>query len=481
MLPILDRYVLSCLIASTAALNRELSHDQALFPLLKTLAQTIVNIINPQTSLNTRPVLPKEIYQVEFWHAHLNYACHRASDAGLPGGGAARLAGDQICHWNTLSPASIFQATHLIVFLPPCLGAFVLANHSSDNPAFFKHPPADINTTEGPTACVKQVANYPLPSLLPNQADTMRSARSAAATGQLSSYTIPLLAEPETLKQTARLNWVLRFPLPPPSPHSNRRFSFTPSYNHGPRTPHALEAAIRFAAPFTYDNPPATHPFTASFMQLPDPVTRFGPVHHPTPTQLHPPPSDIQEWLHAGAVRIHSQDEYQVFGANNFFGHINIDQLITLLDTAPLDPTALQTAVQNYRASKRAKVDILCPLPRQHPPYGPLRSLFLQQYLSLPPFPPAPLLLILLLKLCPLLRMSRIHLLEVVLHVEILTHSSPSLSQTLLARGNLRLVLNPLVRQVQPLYAHLLLDNIPLTLPLRTCETSGPLIHQIQT
>ena len=54
--------------------------------------------------LNTRPVLPKDIYKVEFWHAHLNYACLRASEAGLPGGSAARLAGDQLCHWNTLSP-----------------------------------------------------------------------------------------------------------------------------------------------------------------------------------------------------------------------------------------------------------------------------------------------------------------------------------------------------------------------------------------
>ena len=92
LLPILDRYVLSCIIASHATLYTDLTHDQTLFPLLKALAQTIVNIISPQASLNTRPVLPKEIYKVEFWHGHLNYACLRASDAGLPGGGAAWLA-----------------------------------------------------------------------------------------------------------------------------------------------------------------------------------------------------------------------------------------------------------------------------------------------------------------------------------------------------------------------------------------------------
>ena len=44
-----------------------------------------------------------------------------------------RLAGDQLCHWNTLSPDAVFQATRLIVFLPLCLGTFVLSNHSSHN------------------------------------------------------------------------------------------------------------------------------------------------------------------------------------------------------------------------------------------------------------------------------------------------------------------------------------------------------------
>ena len=243
LLPILDRYVLACIIASHATLYTDLTHDQALFPLLRALAQTIVNIINPQASLNTRPVLPTEIYKVEFWHAHLNYACLRASDAGLPGGGAASLTGDQLCHWNTLSPDAVFQATHLIVFLPPCLGAFVLSNHSSHNSTFFKFSSPDAPTNESPTACVKQVANFPLPSLLPNQSDTLLRARAAATEGYLSTFTIPLLAQPETLVQPARLNWVPCFPLPPPNPLSSRRFSSTPSYHYGPRTPQALDAA----------------------------------------------------------------------------------------------------------------------------------------------------------------------------------------------------------------------------------------------
>ena len=94
--------------------------------------------------------------------------------------------GDQLCHWNTLAPNSVFQATHLVVFLPPCLGAFVLSNHSSHSPAFFKYPPPELQTNEGLTACVKQVANY-LPSILVNQEEKLASARKSAADGYLSS------------------------------------------------------------------------------------------------------------------------------------------------------------------------------------------------------------------------------------------------------------------------------------------------------
>ena len=41
LLPILDRYVISCIIASHATLYTDLTHDQALFPLLKALAHLV--------------------------------------------------------------------------------------------------------------------------------------------------------------------------------------------------------------------------------------------------------------------------------------------------------------------------------------------------------------------------------------------------------------------------------------------------------
>ena len=61
---------------------------------------------------------------------------------------------------------------------------------------------------------------------------------------------------------------------------------------------------------------------------------------------------------------------------SHFFGHISLDQLIPLLSTPSPDHQALQTAIQQFPASKRAKVEV-AQIPRQPPPCG-------------PPPPPAP-------------------------------------------------------------------------------------------
>ena len=59
----------------------------------------------------------------------------------------------------------------------------------------------------------------------------------------------------------------------------------------------------------------------------------------------------IQMNLKSGAIRLHSHNEYQLFGAHithlppllesHFFGHISLDQLIPLLSSHPPDPQAL--------------------------------------------------------------------------------------------------------------------------------------------
>ena len=245
----------------------------------------------------------------------------------------------------------MFQATHLIVFLPPCLGAFVLSNHSSHNSAFFKFSSPDASASEGPTACVKQAANFPLPSLLSNQSDTLTKARAAAAEGYLSPFTIPLLAEPETLVQPARLNWVLRFPLPPPNPLSNRRFSSTPSYHYGPRTPQALDAAIRYAANFSYDDPTPTHPQAAAFVQLPDPIIKFGDVRRPTTEPPSPPPPDFQK----DVPRPPCIDlERAILG----FNIDNSAAFQAIEDSKALHARRWQTKEGTYRIKRRALPDV---------------------------------------------------------------------------------------------------------------------------
>ena len=97
---------------------------------------------------------------------------------------------------------------------------------------------------------------------------------------------------------------------------------------------------------------------------------------------------------------MHSHAEYQLFGANithlpsllesHFFGHISLDQLIPLLSSHPSDPQALQAAIQQFRASKRAKVEV-AQIPRQPPPCGPPPSPAPPDPMSPHPQPPPPL------------------------------------------------------------------------------------------
>ena len=69
------------------------------------------------------------------------------------------LAGDQLCQWNSVAPDSILPATHLTLFLPPPLRAFVLANHQSHED--FKSTPSATQAT--PIFSVQQHLQFPLP------------------------------------------------------------------------------------------------------------------------------------------------------------------------------------------------------------------------------------------------------------------------------------------------------------------------------
>ena len=152
------------------------------------------------------------------------------------------LAGDQICHWNSVAPDSILPATHLSIFVPPPLGAFVLANHQ--NHEDFKSTPASA-TQSSPIFSVQQNIQFPLLQVFSNQDELLSLARLSAAEGYLSEEVIPFLGhshQPITFK---KVRWALRFPLPPPSKDpAARRFSSTLAFRQGPRSGEALDGAL---------------------------------------------------------------------------------------------------------------------------------------------------------------------------------------------------------------------------------------------
>ena len=156
-----------------------------------------------------------------------------------------------------MAPDSILPATHLSVFIPPPLGAFVLANHQSHED--FKSTPASA-THSSPIFSVQQNIQFPLPQVFGNQDELLSLARLSASEGYLSEEVIPFLGHSNQQMTFKKVRWALRFPLPPPSKDpAARRFSSTPAFRQGPRSGEALEGAIRVAAPLTYAQEDSVH------------------------------------------------------------------------------------------------------------------------------------------------------------------------------------------------------------------------------
>ena len=91
-----------------------------------------------------------------------------------------KLAGNQLRHWTSAQTEHCMQVTHLVVFLPPALGAYVLQQHPSKGRITF---PIQQQTLlgEGSVARTSQSVNFALPDILENQAEALKNAREAAA------------------------------------------------------------------------------------------------------------------------------------------------------------------------------------------------------------------------------------------------------------------------------------------------------------
>ena len=226
-----DRHLITCLIANQVQGNATPHPCTVLSSFLHHLAQLILLIIAPPGTDDAPPFLHHpEIYGIEFWHAHLNYACTRFAASH----GSDRLLGNQICHWTTGTSETCLKVTHLVVFLPPALGAYVLSQHRTKVSSSLSSAD-DVSTQDEPhTLRINQSSLLTPPAVIKHQAEQITNARRRAAEGSLAPCTIPLLANTQTRSSKNRVTWTLKFTLPAPAEEgTTRRFSAVPR-GYGP-------------------------------------------------------------------------------------------------------------------------------------------------------------------------------------------------------------------------------------------------------
>ena len=233
-----DRRLITCLIANHVQGNATPHPGTVLSSFLQHLAQLILLIIAPHDTDDAPPFLHHpEIYGLEFWHAHLNYACTRFATSH----GSDRLLGNQICHWTKGTSETCMKVTHLVVFLPPALGAYVLSQHRTKVSSSLSSADDASMQDEPHTLRINQSSLLTPPAVINHQAEQIANARRRAAEGSLAPYTIPLLANTQTRSSKNRVTWTLKFTLPAPADEgTTRRFSAVPR-GYGPSGAHALE------------------------------------------------------------------------------------------------------------------------------------------------------------------------------------------------------------------------------------------------
>ena len=197
----------------------------------------------------------------------------------------------------------------------------------------------------------------------------MALARQNAARGLLTAAAIPLLGTPPDPVQTRKVKWALRFPLPPPTADPTaRRFSTTPDFNQGPRSLEVLDGALRYAAPFTYDDDQKVFLMDCKFVRLPDYMQLIGAPRHTDPPYTLD--SSITTWLLNGAPRLNPREDGNWASlpkiiAAFFCNEVTLDQAAHLIyhGTAN-DAAAVQSAKSDFR-KKQLRHRTLCRLP--HP------------------------------------------------------------------------------------------------------------------
>ena len=256
------------------------------------------------------------------------------------------------------------KVTHLVIFLPPALGAYVLSQHSTKVSSSLGAADDASMQDEPHTLRINQSSLLTPPAVIPHQAEQIANARRRAAEGSLAPYTIPLLANTQARPSKNRVTWTLKFTLPSPAAEgATRRFSAVPR-GYGPSGAQALEGAVRYAYPFDYQHEATTLLPNSDFLSLPDHVTQYGPVRAQT-LGLYIPET-IRKWLLSGAPRIYDRKDLDLPGNRQlalpsiltryFCSELTIHQFAALLNARKAeDDKELDAAASECRKMKRPK------------------------------------------------------------------------------------------------------------------------------
>ena len=223
--------------------NDPLHPGTVLSSFLHHLGQLILLIIAPHDTDDAPPFLQHpEIYGIEFWHAHLNYACTRFAVSHGPD----RPLGNQICYWTTGTCETCMKVTHLVVFLPSALGAYVLFRHrtkvssslSSADDIQRRMDRTLFGSTRAPSGPLLPFSSTKLNKSLTHVVVLLKA---------VSLLTPSPFSRILRYGPVNRVAWTLKFTLPTLAEEgTTRRFSAVPR-EYGPSGAQALEGAVRYA------------------------------------------------------------------------------------------------------------------------------------------------------------------------------------------------------------------------------------------
>ena len=228
-----------------------------------------------------------------FWHRHLIHGTNLASPSFFDASLVDTLAGNQLCQWSTVGAAegrsthqkdALLLASHLIIHLPPRVGAYVLANH----PDLAKST-ADTTGSENNSSSqlqVRQNAQFRSPQHLAQPQQVIEAAREQAILGRAlpsSSLHSPLLTATLSIAKSPGL---FGFPCRPRRKAIRKIIAVRTSHFTPPATAVQRPFAMHFNSPPPQPHQTMSPPMLASFAS-PTQLTVPTPPHKAQP--LRPP------------------------------------------------------------------------------------------------------------------------------------------------------------------------------------------------